>query len=67
MSHNETEEGGDRTLRDDLSYKRMLTEREGQVGIPGRGKNTSKKASKYWKKVERTLSWGRDGKKGYSY
>jgi hypothetical protein len=47
MSHNETDEGGDRRLRDDLSYKRMLREREEQVGIPGRGKDASKKASKY--------------------
>lgn len=49
--------------RDDLSYKRMLTQREGEVGIPGRGKDASKKASNVLKKVGRTLSWGRDGRK----
>lgn len=47
MLYNEIDEGGDRRLRDDLSYKRMLREREEQVGILGRGKDVSKKVFKY--------------------
>lgn len=47
MPHNKTDKGGDRRPRDGLNYKRMLTEREEQVGIPGRGKDAIEKTSKY--------------------